>query len=48
MNIFNLYQIELQKLLKESKDKDHNWIGWYHIERLEEIIAKYKLFDKTS
>lgn len=42
------YRQELNKLLNESKNKDSNWIGWIRMETLEEIIAKYQLFEKIS
>jgi hypothetical protein len=37
-----LYTKELNQLIKESKNKDKDWLGWYKIERLEDILIKYK------
>ena len=42
------YKKELEKLNKESKDKDPSWEGWNRMDILGEIIAKYNLFDKIS
>lgn len=42
------YQRELNKLLNESKDKGPDWTGWHRIETLEDIIAKYRIFEKIS
>ena len=43
----DLYQEELNKLLEESKDKDNNWLGWYKIERIEDILIRIK-YSKIS
>ena len=42
------YEKQLAKLLSQSEDKGPTWTGWRQIETLEEIIAKYKLFEKVS
>ena len=36
------YQKRLDELYAESEGKDENWTGWYEIERLEDILIKYK------
>jgi hypothetical protein len=46
--MYQQYRKELNKLLKESIDKDRHWHGWCKIEILQDIISKYVLFQKTS
>lgn len=46
--MLDLYKEKLTNLISQSKDKGPTWIGWTQIETLEEIIAKYKLFDEVS